>query len=261
MWARRWTRERTFALVMISAFGSLRKARDLRRDRRPARCRAAAPALADRAGCRGRCRRSARSPSLVAGEAYSRMPRKVKLSAASQSRNCIASAISSAGSGGGLSLEVGDHLADARQHRPPVLHAQAHVARAPLERLPRSRPGAPRPSMRSTWIWMRLSRAAPPTAGASPRKPTSAPARRARPRRSDAATRRTSSPCSVKLGQHRVEQERHVVVDDLDDRDGAMRSAPIGPGRTRSGSSARRACAAAGNPRRPRQGRRVRARS
>ena len=68
---------------------------------------------------------------------------------------------------------------------------------------------------------------------------------RARPRRSDGPRRRMARPRSVELAHHRIDQERHVVVDDFDHRDdfGCRRCAAA-----RSGFSARRACGPRGTP-------------
>ena len=62
------------------------------------------------------------------------------MSSAIHSRNWIASAISSTGSGGGLVAQIGDDVANARQHRLPILHADADIGENAFERLDDLRP-------------------------------------------------------------------------------------------------------------------------
>ncbi len=100
------------------------------------------------------------------------------------------------------------------EHRPPVLHASRTSASTLLERLARARRGAPVLD-RSTWMWMKLSRAA----GAGGRRCAT---RRAAVALDGEDRMHDQAHVEPPLGQfahHRVDQERHVVVDDLDDRD------------------------------------------
>ena len=130
MWTRRCTRERTFALVMISSFGSFRNARISGVIDDQLVAAAQHVHVAARAGCRARCRRPAPA-ALVAGERvvahaeegeivgdqpFQELDRLGDLVDRQRRR---------------IVLELGDQLADAREHRPPVLHAERARRRAP----------------------------------------------------------------------------------------------------------------------------------
>ena len=129
-------------------------------------------------------------------------------------------AASSPGSGGGLALEFGDHFADAGQHRPPV-RAPRRVRRRATARDPeRSRCAAiivvDAIDMDMDEAFAQRSR----LAGSSVTTPSSAPDAS----RVDREDRMHDQPDrrDVVFGErrhHRIDQERHVVVDDLDDRD------------------------------------------
>ena len=61
-------------------------------------------------------------------------------------------------------------------------------------------------------------------AGCVPLKPVSRPAASRSTVKTGCTTKRTSMPRSAELRQHRIDQERHVVVDDLEHRIAAPRS-------------------------------------
>ena len=139
-----------------------------------------------------------------------------------------------------IGLQLRDHLVDAARASAASPARTAARRRAPAPAPARSRCGGAASSMRSTWMWMKLSR--------------SSPFGRARVRRRagelaglavalDAKDRMRDQPdLEAALGQlahHRIDQERHVVVDDLDHRDRLRDDRRPTPAATRSGSSAR----------------------
>ena len=126
-------RERTAALVMIRSFGSLRNSRISGVMVTSSLPRRSTPHARASEGAQARSRISARSSCRSSRRSRGRRG-SVKLSATIHCRNWIASAISSAASGGGLALELGDDFADARQHRPPILHRDPHVGEHLFER-------------------------------------------------------------------------------------------------------------------------------
>ena len=213
------------------------------------RAQDAEPAFRDRPRSRAR-RRSA---------AYSRTPRNVKLLATSHSRNWVASAISSTGSGGGLFLiSAISSPTRASIGRQSCTHSRTSSSTAPIALticvLPRLVLDA---------LDMDVDEALAPR-GADRRAVAAEADQRAGVVALDREDRMQHQadvePLLGQLAHHRVEQERHVVVDDLDDRDrlDALRAHRARP-RPRSGSSACRACAPAGTARRLRRDRRARA--
>ncbi len=156
-------------------------------------------------------------------------------------------------------LDLGDDLADARHHRPPVLHAEAHVGEHAADRLD----DLVLPRLVLDALDVDVDEALAPR-GADRRAVAAEADQRAGLVALDREDRMQHEPhidaLLGELGHHRVEQERHVVVDHLDDRDGpdALRAHRAGA-RLEADLRARPACAPAETARRLRQARQARA--
>ena len=145
----------------------------------------------------------------------------------SHSRNATASSISSFGSGGGLTLSSAaispTRAIIARQSSTPRRTSASTVSSAAI-----SSARCASSAMRSRWMWMKLSRDAPSAGGAQPFE-AGEPARRVARHREDRMHDQAHLDAALRqLAHDRVEQERHVVVDDLDHRDVAQKLAGAG---------------------------------
>ena len=166
------------------------------------------------------------------------------MSPTSHSRNATASSISSFGSGGGLTLSSAAISPTRASHRPPVLHAKPHVREHRLER--RDQFGALRLVGDAVEVDVdeAFARGSPCARRAAPRSRSAGPTASRATVNTGCTTSRDLDAALGQLAHHRIEQERHVVVDDLDHRDVAQQLAGAGR-RWRCAASARRACARA----------------
>ncbi len=216
MCTRRCTRERTFALVMISGSRLAQELHDLRRDRDEFGA-AAQHMHVGRTQDAETALRHHHIAAFVAGHG---------VFAHAEEREVVGhQPFEELGRLGDLVhrqrrrivLDLGDQLAGSRQHRPPVGDAQPHVAEHRLDRLD----DLLLARLVLDALDMDMDEAFTP--GVTDRRPVAAEAdQRAGVVALDCEDRMQHEadvePLLGQLGHHRVEQERHVAVEHLDDR-------------------------------------------
>ena len=203
---------------MISAFGSSRNARisgvmvttwpprlSTGASRRAGcRARSAAPASSSRSGPSSDVVAHAEEGEIVGGQPFQELDRLGDLVDRQRRR---------------IGLQLGDHLGDAAEHRPPVLHALPDLGEHVLQRLHHF--GAAMGVVDAVDVdvdealahacWLRW---------ACSGMPMSRPAW-SRVDRQDRMRHQPDDEAALgQLAHHRIDQERHVVVDDLEHRDG-----------------------------------------
>jgi hypothetical protein len=115
-----------------------------------------------------------------------------------------------------IGLEPGDHVRHARGHRPPVLNAEAHVDEHALDRLDDL--GAARFLLDTLDMDVDDAFAQRPGNGLRALEGGEMPRRVARDAQHGMHDETHFDPALGEHRQHRIHQERHVVVDDLEHR-------------------------------------------
>ncbi len=126
----------------------------------------------------------------------------------------MASAISGVRQWRRIGLELGDHVGHARGHRPPVLNAKAHVGEHPLDGLDDL--GAARFLVDTLEMDVDDAFAQRAGGGLYPLEGGEAAGFVAHDGEDGMHDEADFDPAFGEFGQHRIHQERHVVVDDLE---------------------------------------------